>query len=126
MRVSVVGCGSISNNHLKALKGLHNVEISSVVDIRKDRADAAAKKYHCKAYYDFETMLSEDKPDSVHICTPHYLYVPMAVSALEKKFTFCAKSPVPFQSTVLTYSDSLRITAAQNSVYASRTDTQNL
>ena len=44
MRVSVVGCGAISNNHLKALKGLHNVEISSVVDIRKDRADAAAKK----------------------------------------------------------------------------------
>ena len=50
MRVSVVGCGAISNNHLKALKGLHNVEISSVVDIRKDRADAAAKKYHCKAF----------------------------------------------------------------------------
>lgn len=93
MRVSVVGCGSISNNHLKALKGLHNVVISSVVDISKDRADAAAKKYHCKAYYDFETMLLEDKPDSVHICTPHYLHVPMAVSALEKNIHVLCEKP---------------------------------
>ena len=45
MRVSVVGCGLISRNHLRVLKSLKNIEISSVVDIKKDRADAAAKKY---------------------------------------------------------------------------------
>ena len=72
MKVSVVGCGAISRNHLRVLKSLKDIEISSVVDIEKDRADAAAKKYGCKAYYDFETMLREDKPDCIHICTPHY------------------------------------------------------
>ena len=79
MRVSVVGCGAVSRNHLRVLKSFKNIEISSVVDIKKDRADAVAKKYGCKVYYDFETMLREDKPDSIHICTPHYLHVPMAV-----------------------------------------------
>ena len=82
MRVSVVGCGGVSKNHFEALKELESVEISSVVDIVPEKADAAAEKYDCKAFYDFETMLNEDKPDCIHICTPHYLHVPMAVKAL--------------------------------------------
>ena len=56
MRVSVVGCGMISRNHLRILRSLKGVEITSVVDIKKDRADAAAKKYNCRAYYDFKKM----------------------------------------------------------------------
>ncbi len=83
----------ISRNHFRVLKSLKNIEISSVVDIKKDRADAAAEKYGCKAYYDFETMLKEDKPDSIHICTPHYLHVPMAVSALEKGIHVLCEKP---------------------------------
>lgn len=93
MRVSVVGCGAISRNHLRILKSLKNIEISSVTDIKKDRADAMAKKYGCKAYYDFEIMLKEDKPDSIHICTPHYLHVAMAVAALEKDIHVLCEKP---------------------------------
>ncbi len=83
----------ISRNHLRVLKSLKNIEISSVVDIKRDRADIAAKKYKCKAYYDFETMLAEDKPDCIHICTPHYLHVPMAVAALEKGIHVLCEKP---------------------------------
>lgn len=93
MRVSVVGCGAVSRNHLRVLKSLKGIEISSVADIKKDRADAAAKKYGCKAYYDFEAMLNEDKPDCIHICTPHYLHVPMAVAALEKGINVLCEKP---------------------------------
>lgn len=83
----------ISRNHLRVLKSLKGIEISSVVDIKKDRADIAAKKYGCKAYYDFETMLSEDRPDCIHVCTPHYLHVPMAVAALEKGIHVLCEKP---------------------------------
>ena len=93
MKVSVVGCGAISRNHLRVLKSLKDIDISSVVDIEKDRADAVAKKYGCKAYYDFETMLREDKPDCIHICTPHYLHVPMAVAALKKGIHVLCEKP---------------------------------
>ena len=93
MRVSVIGCGAVSRNHLRVLKDLKNIEISSVVDIKKDRADAAAKKYGCKAYYDFDKMLNEDKPDCIHICTPHYLHVPMAVAALTKGIHVLCEKP---------------------------------
>ena len=93
MKVSVVGCGMVSRNHLRVLKSMKNIEISSVVDIKKDRADTAAKKYGCRAYYDFDTMLEEDKPDSIHICTPHYLHVPMAVAALKKGIHVLCEKP---------------------------------
>lgn len=93
MRVSVVGCGGVSKSHLTALNEMESVEISSVVDIKKDRADAAAEKYNCKAYYDFDTMLCEDKPDCVHICTPHYLHVDMSVKALTRGINVLCEKP---------------------------------
>lgn len=93
MKVSVVGCGSVSHTHLEVLKGMENIEISSVVDVKKERADAAARKYNCRSYYSYETMLAEDMPDCVHICTPHYLHVPMAVSALEKDIHVLCEKP---------------------------------
>jgi predicted dehydrogenase len=93
MRVSVVGCGSVSRSHLRVLGGMKNVKISSVTDIKKDRADKVAQQYNCKAYYDFETMLGEDKPDCIHICTPHYLHVPMAVTALSRGINVLCEKP---------------------------------
>ncbi len=93
MRVSVVGCGGVSESHLRALSEIDFVEISSVVDIVKEKADAKAEKYNCKPYYDFETMLNEDKPDCVHLCTPHYLHVPMAVSALNNGVNVLCEKP---------------------------------
>lgn len=82
MRVSIIGCGNIAKVHLKVLNAMDGVEISSVVDINEDKADKAAEKYGCKAYYDYKKMLNEDRPDSVHICTPHYLHTEMAIEAL--------------------------------------------
>ncbi|MBP9988677.1 MAG: Gfo/Idh/MocA family oxidoreductase [Ruminococcus sp.] len=93
MKVSVVGCGNISKCHFAALEKINDVEISSVVDIVPDRADTAAEKYNCKAYYDYLTMLDEDKPDCVHICTPHYLHVDMAVEALNRGINVLCEKP---------------------------------
>lgn len=98
MRVSVVGCGSISKCHLDALDKIEDVEISSVVDIKHDRADAAAEKYGCRAYYDFEKMLNEDEPDCIHICTPHYLHVPMAIKALSRDINVLCEKPCAITS----------------------------
>lgn len=93
MRVSVVGCGGISVTHLKVLSEMESVTISSVVDIVREKADSAAAEYGCKAYYDFEKMLVEDKPDCVHICTPHYLHVPMATKAMANNIHVLCEKP---------------------------------
>lgn len=93
MRVSVVGCGGISATHLEVLSEMQSVTVSSVVDIVREKADAAALKYGCKAYYSFDKMLEEDRPDCVHLCTPHYLHVPMAVKALNNNINVLCEKP---------------------------------
>lgn len=83
MRVAVVGCGNVSKNHFSALENLQSAEIVAVVDIKKDRADEKAAQTGSRSYYDFDEMLRAEKPECVHIATPHYLHTPMAVKALE-------------------------------------------
>lgn len=94
LKVSLVGCGNISNTHLPVIASLDGVRLSSVCDEIPERADNAAKKYNCRAFYDFETMLLEDKPDCVHICTPHYLHVEMARFALSRGINVLCEKPL--------------------------------
>lgn len=93
MRVSVIGCGNIAHVHLEVLNAMEGIEISSVADIVEQRADKLAEKYNCKAYYDYIKMLDEDKPEAVHICTPHYLHVQMAVEAMSRDIHVLCEKP---------------------------------
>lgn len=93
MKTAVIGCGNISRCHFAALEKIKEVELSAVVDIKKDRADKAAEKYGCKAYTDYIEMLEAEKPDCVHICTPHYLHSGMAAEALKRGINVLSEKP---------------------------------
>ena len=82
MKAAVIGCGGVSVCHFKALQENPDVEIAAVCDIKPERAAKAAAEFGGTVYTDFEEMLAKEKPDSVHICTPHYLHTPMAIKAL--------------------------------------------
>lgn len=83
MRTAIVGCGTIAEVHAKSLEQVKGCKIIAFSDIKKDRAEYYADRFWGKAYKDFTTMLNEEEPDVLHICTPHYLHVPMAITALK-------------------------------------------
>ncbi len=92
MKVAVVGCGNISKNHFSALSSVPGAEIVATVDIKEERAIKKAAEFGGKAYTDFEEMLKAEKPDCVHIATPHYLHTEMAIKALRAGANvFCEK-----------------------------------
>lgn len=93
MKVAVIGCGSISKMHLEALRDNPDTQIIAVADIKPDRADNAAEEYGAKAYYDFDELLKNEHPDSVHICTPHYLHTDYAVKALLSGINVLTEKP---------------------------------
>ncbi len=93
MKAAVIGCGSISRMHLEALENNQKTEIIAVADIKPERADSAAEKYGAKAYYSFDELLKNEKPDCVHICTPHYLHTSMAIKALEAGINVITEKP---------------------------------
>lgn len=95
MKVNLVGCGGISKCHLNAINLLKDkgAELTAVADIVTEKADRKAKENSCKSYYDYKTMLDSEKPDVVHICTPHYLHVDMAVEALKRDINVVLEKP---------------------------------
>ena len=93
MNISIVGCGSISRTHIEAVFGIDGARIISVADCVPERAEAAAEKCGAKAYTSLESMLDSEKPDVLHICTPHYLHVPMAVYAMERGVDVLCEKP---------------------------------
>ncbi len=79
--------------HLKALSENPGTDIIAVADIKPERADNAANEYGAKAYYDFDELLKSEKPDSIHICTPHYLHTDFAVKALKSGINVLTEKP---------------------------------
>ncbi len=95
MRIGIVGCGGIATIHAKCLKGLSEHELIAFADIKIEKAEAFAEEYGGNAYSSLEEMLQMEKPEAIHICTPHYLHTPMAIYCLEQGVhVFMEKPPV--------------------------------
>lgn len=94
IRVGVIGCGRVSVMHLGSIALLPEAELIACCDIKKDRAEAAAKKYGVKAYTSYEEMLNTEKLDAVHICLPHYLHCKVACYAFEKGVNVLTEKPM--------------------------------
>lgn len=93
--VGVVGCGGISKVHAAVLSAQENVRLVCCADIRVERAQSMAERYGLRAYDSLQKMLDEEHIDVLHICTPHYLHVPMIKEAVSRGIAaFCEKPPV--------------------------------
>ncbi|MCC8104120.1 MAG: Gfo/Idh/MocA family oxidoreductase [Clostridiales bacterium] len=94
MRTGIVGCGSIAAVHAFCLEQMDDCELVGFADVKKDRAEQFARKYGGKAYDSLEGMLWQESLDVLHICTPHYLHVPMALYGLSHSVhVFMEKPP---------------------------------
>ncbi len=94
LRVGVIGCGRISVRHFLPIKAIEDLELVACCDIKKDRADEAAKTYGIKAYYDYEEMLKQENLDAVHLCLPHYIHSKVAICAFEHGVNVLTEKPM--------------------------------
>jgi len=96
-RAAVIGLGSISHVHVKALEDL-GVKITAVCDNKPEPAQAMARQLNCACYTCHEAMLDAGGFDVLHICLPHHLHAPVSIAALKKGIhTVCEK---PMATTV--------------------------
>lgn len=95
MRAAIVGCGGIAHVHAAAIGEIPGITLVAAADIIPKRAEAFQNQYGCKPYSSLEEMLSSEQIDVLHICTPHYLHVPMLRYGLEHGVhVFSEKPPV--------------------------------
>ena len=96
MRVAIIGCGNISKIHIWALQRTEGVQIAALADCDIEKAERMSEKItdsKVPVYSDYLLMLEQIKPDVVHICTPHFLHVPMAVEALKHNAAVFMEKP---------------------------------
>lgn len=95
-RVAIIGCGSISANHASALVNAGQ-NVCALCDVDLTKANKLKERFSlddAKVYEDFRVMIETEKPDCVHICTPHYLHAPMIVYALERDINVLSEKPL--------------------------------
>lgn len=95
MNIAIVGCGSIATVHARCIEKSKIHKLVAFADIIETKAKQFADKYKGNYYKSYEEMLQSEEIDVLHICTPHYLHVPMTIYALEHGVhVFMEKPPV--------------------------------
>ena len=95
MKSVLIGCGAIAREHLAALSELDNVHVAAVCDLSPARAEATAERFGIQKWYtNFETLLTENKPDLVHITTPPSSHFLIAQRCLADGLNVLCEKPI--------------------------------
>jgi predicted dehydrogenase len=82
LSVLIAGCGSIGKRHARVLRSLGVTDIRACDPLASQRAALAAETPLTQQYESYEAGLA-DRPDTVFVCTPPRLHIPMACQAIE-------------------------------------------
>jgi predicted dehydrogenase len=95
LRIGIIGCGGIAQQHIKYFKGFPGVEIVAGADIRQSALDRMKTVHGVERVYDdFNVMLKEvgADVDAISVCTPNGVHAPAAIAAAEAgKHVLCEK-----------------------------------
>ncbi len=92
LRVALVGCGRISQNHFDAIAKLDGLAISAVCDVVPERAKTAGEKLGVPWFTSYEKMLHDAPSEIVTIATPSGLHPAHGILAARAgKHVVCEK-----------------------------------
>lgn len=98
LKVAIVGCGKIADDHCSQVQRIKGCEIVGVCDREPLMARQLSERFSVKRHFsDLTKMLSEAQPDVVHVCTPPESHFAIAQECLvagchvyvEKPFALC-------------------------------------
>jgi predicted dehydrogenase len=82
IRAAILGAGGIATAHAQALASLDGVALAAVADVDGGRAERLAERWGARAFSSLDAMLSEVRPDAVHILLPPELHARFAVECM--------------------------------------------
>jgi len=95
MNTAIIGSGTISEEHLSALRRMPLVKVVAVCDLSPAVARYAADRCGVEhAYTDYRQMLTELSPDVVHVLTPPHTHVAVVTDCLNAGVHVIVEKPV--------------------------------
>lgn len=114
MRVALIGAGVIADAHGPAIRALKGARIVAVCDTNAVRAKQLAKALEADNFYtDAETMLTESRPDVVHILTPPATHLQLTELAANHGCNVLVEKPLALSAAD---AESMLATAEKNNV----------
>ena len=113
-RVSLVGCGRISKNHVEAISRIDGLELVAASDQSAERAKSVAEPLGIPWFVSYEKMLAEVESDIVSICTPSGLHPSQGVLAAKSGRHVVTEKPMAIS---LTAADELVHACDANNVH---------
>lgn len=93
--VAVVGCGYVSNGHLKAWRKVPQAHVLAVSDIDQNLAQKTAETWKIPRYYtSYEKLLEQKDIRIIDICTPPQTHSSLAVQAMKSDFNVILEKPM--------------------------------
>ncbi len=93
LSVLIAGCGSIGKRHARVLTDLGVRDIRACDPVPSQREALLAETPVVQMYDSYEAGLNES-PDTVLICTPPHLHIPMAIQAIENGCHVLCEKPL--------------------------------
>jgi UDP-N-acetyl-2-amino-2-deoxyglucuronate dehydrogenase len=94
LRVGLVGCGGMGNEHLKIIDRIPGAQLIGVCDYREPRAHRMSVQHEVPFWLDFAQFLDEAKPQAVHICSPSGLHAEHGIAAAARGIHVLCEKPL--------------------------------
>jgi predicted dehydrogenase len=94
VKVAIIGAGAMGNSHCRRICDIETLELVAVCDTDKVKADVAAAKNNCVAFYDHTALLNKKCCDAVIIVTPHYSHTTIGIDALKAGVHVLVEKPI--------------------------------
>ena len=99
MKYALIGCGRIAANHIKAALNNH-LEIAAVCDVKPEAMESLLEQYglsgdlSIRRYTEYQTMLSEMKPELTAIATESGLHAKIALDCIDNGVPVIIEKPI--------------------------------
>ena len=94
LRTAVVGGGTVAEVHLSGLSRNPRTELAAICDLDEDVARDRADAYDIAAYTDLDRLLTDERLDWVHICTPVQTHVDVAKTVIDAGVPIQIEKPI--------------------------------
>lgn len=95
IRVGIIGCGGIINNHLPVWLRLKNVKVTAVCDVNKRLAIKTASRFGIPRYYtELHEMLKKENLCILDNCTPVQFHTPLSIEGMESGCHVIVEKPM--------------------------------
>jgi len=93
-KIAVIGLGNMGKHHARNYALMEDVQLVAVCDLNHELADATAKKFDCKAYYDYKEMLQKELLQAVSIAVPTSFHKEVALCCMEQNLDVLIEKPI--------------------------------